>query len=153
VKQQIKTLAMIFSVVLNIAFLVGYGVHKLNERPKFAYEELDLSREQHDRLEAARNRFLGDLNKIGDRIEGRHIELIDLIAADSVTPQAIEIKFEEIHFIQSSMQRRVVEHLLEDKQILTPEQRAKFFAVLKSRIQEQGSPGPSWLPAGARQRR
>lgn len=153
VRQHIKTLAVIFSVALNVAFLVGYGVRKLGDRPKFAYEELDLSKDQRDRIEAGRDRFLRALNEIGDMIIGKHIELIDLIAADPTDRQAIEGKFQEIHSFQQSMQRLVMEHLLEDKQILTPEQRAKFFAVLKSRIRAQGAPGPPWLPAGARERK
>jgi hypothetical protein len=46
-----------------------------------------------------------------------------------------------------------MQHLLEDKEMLTPAQRAKFFGILKDRIRAQGAPGPPWLPAGARQRK
>jgi Spy/CpxP family protein refolding chaperone len=149
VKQSIKVLAVIFSVVLNIAFFAGYGIRKLTDRPRFAYQELDLSKEQRTRVESSRDRFLRDLNRIGSEILSRHIELIDLIAGDSVDRRAVETKFEEIHSLQHSMQQHVVEHLLEDKQIMTTAQRAKFFAILKSRIQEQGATGPPWLPEGA----
>jgi Spy/CpxP family protein refolding chaperone len=149
VKQSIKILAVIFSVALNIAFLTGYGIRKLTERPRFAYQELNLSKEQRIQIESSRDRFLRDLNRIGSGIVSRHIELIDLIAGDSVDRGAVETIFEEIHSLQQSMQHQVVEHLLEHKQIMTPAQRAKFFEILKSRIREQGAPGPPWLPAGA----
>jgi|WetSurSiteA1Bulk_404760.scaffolds.fasta_scaffold51814_2 Spy/CpxP family protein refolding chaperone len=148
-RQSIKTLAVIFSVALNLAFLAGYGVRKLSNRPKFAYEELDLSKEQGKKIEDARDRFLSALDETGDRIISRNVELIDLIAADSVDHRAIETKFEEIHSLQQSIQQHVVQHLLQDKQILTPAQRTKFFGVLKSRIREQGAQGPPWFPAGA----
>ena len=147
-KQSIKILAIIFSIALNIAFVAGYGIRKLNDRPKFAYQELDLSKEQRTRIEGSRDRFLRDLNEIGSRIVGCQIELIDLIAADSIDRGAVETKFEQIRLLQKSMQQQVVEHLTEHKQIMTPAQRAKFFAILKSRIQEQGAPGPPWLPTG-----
>jgi Spy/CpxP family protein refolding chaperone len=150
VKQSIKTLAVIFSVALNIAFLAGYGVRKLIDRPRYAYEELDLSKDQRSRLEGSRDRFLSALSEIGDRMVSRHIELVDLIAAGPVDRQAIDRKFDEIHSLQKSMQQQVVEHLLEQKQIMTPAQRAKFFAVLKARIREQGASGPPWLSKGAR---
>jgi Spy/CpxP family protein refolding chaperone len=153
VKQSIKILAVIFSVALNIAFLAGYGIRKFSDRSKFAYEEIDLSKEQLAHMQIARDRFLRDLNEIGNNIIKRQIVTIDLIAEDSVDPRAIKTNFEEIHSFQQSMQQRVVEHLFEDKQILTQAQRAKFFAVLKSRIREQGAPGPPWLPGGARQRK
>ena len=148
-KQSIKILAIIFSIALNIAFVAGYGIRKLTDRPKFAYQELDLSKEQRTRIEGSRDRFLRDLNEIGSRIVGRQIELIDLIAADSIDRGAVETKSEQIRLLQQSMQQQVVEHLTEHKQIMTPAQRAKFFAILKSRIQEQGAPGPPWLPTGA----
>ena len=149
-KQSIKILAVIFSVALNIAFLAGYGIRKFIDRPKFAYEELDLSKEQLALMQNARDSFLRDLNEIGNDIIKRQIETMDLIAADSVDRRAIEKKFEEIQLLQKSMHQRVVEHLLEHKQILTLAQREKFFEVLKSRIRDQGAPGPPWIPADKR---
>ena len=149
-KQSIKILAVIFSVALNIAFLAGYGIRKLSDRSKFAYEEVDLSKEQLAHMQNARDRFLRDLNEIGNDIIKRQIETMDLIAANSVDRRAIEKKFEEIQLLQQSMHQRVVEHLLEHKQILTPAQREKFFEVLKSRIRDQGAPGPPWIPADKR---
>jgi Spy/CpxP family protein refolding chaperone len=153
VKTNIKTLAVIFSVILNIAFVAGYVARIFSERPTFAYEELELSNDQRTRFEAARNRFLPILNENTDKIIRRHIELMDLIAAEPVDRQAIDSKFQEIRSVQRSMANSVVEHLLEDKQILQPDQQEKFFAVLKSRIQKQGAPGPPWLPEGARRRK
>jgi Spy/CpxP family protein refolding chaperone len=148
-KQSIKMLAVIFSVALNLALLAGYGIRKFNDRSKFAYEEVNLSKEQQVQMQDARNRFLHDLNEIGNDIINRQIETIDLIAADFVDRRAIETRFEEIQSLQQSMHQRVVEHLLEDKQIFTSAQRGKFFAVLKSRIKEQGAPRPPWFPAGS----
>jgi Spy/CpxP family protein refolding chaperone len=148
-KQSIKTLAVIFSVALNLALLAGYGIRKFSDRATFAYEQLDLSKEQRQHIQNTRNRFLGALNEIGNGIVARQTEIIDLIAADSVDSSAIERKFEEIQSLQRSMHQRVVNHLLEDKQIFAPAQRGKFFAVLKSRIREQGAPRPPWFPAGA----
>ena len=151
--RHIKTLAVIFSVALNLAFLVGYGIRWYGDRTRFAYEDLDLSQDQRVRIETGRDRFLSALNDTGDRIIAKHLELMDLIAADPIDQQAIDAKFQEIHTTQHSMQNLVIAHLLEDKQILTAEQRTKFFALLKSRIQAQGAPGPPWLPAGARERK
>jgi len=153
VRRQIRTLAVIFSVVLNVAFLAGYGYQRWNDRPRFAYEDLDLSGDQRARMEAGRDRFLKALDEIREKIIARHLELMDLIAADPTDRQAMEAKFQEIRSLQQLMQGNVMDHLLEDKQILTPEQRAKFFALLKARIRAQGAPGPPWMPAGSERRR
>jgi Spy/CpxP family protein refolding chaperone len=152
-KRYIKTLAVIFSVALNLAFLAGYGIRRFANRPKFAYEELDLSKEQQQRMQETRDRFLRALNEIGNGIVRRQIETIDLISADPVDHGAIGAKFQEIQALQQTMHQRVVEHLMEDKQIFTPTQQAKFFAVLKTRIQEQSIPGPPWMPASERKRK
>jgi Spy/CpxP family protein refolding chaperone len=152
-KQSIKTLAVIFSVALNLAFLSGYGIRKFGERPTFAYEQLDLSKEQRQQIQDARDRFLRALNEIGNGIVNKQIETIDLVAADSVDRRAIDTIFEEIQLLQQSMHQKVVDHLLEDKQIFTPVQQGKFFSVLKARIREQGTPGPPWMPASERQRK
>jgi Spy/CpxP family protein refolding chaperone len=153
VKQRIKILAIIFSVALNVAFFTGYGVRILKDRPQYAYEELDLSKDQRSRLDGSRDRFLRALNEIYDKMDSRHIELVDLIAADPVDRRAIDKKFEEIHSLQKSMQQQVVGHLTELKQIMTPSQQTRFFAVLKARILGQGAPGPPWLPGEARRRK
>ena len=151
--KQIKTLVVVFSVALNIALLAGYGLSRYASRPRFAYEGLDLSAEQRARIEAGRDRFLHAMNETGDKIIQKHLELMDLIAAEPTDRQAIESKFHEIYSTQQSMQSSVMEHLLDDKEILNPAQRAKFFAILKDRIRAQGAPGPPWMPAGARQRK
>jgi Spy/CpxP family protein refolding chaperone len=153
VKKNIKILAVIFSIALNIAFLAAYGVRALRDRPKYVYEELDLSKDQQARIEAGRDRFLLALDEIRDKMASAHLEMIDLVAADPADRQSIEAKFEKIREGQRSMQSLVVEHLLEDKRILTADQRTKFFAVLKSRIREQAAPGPAWLPTGAGDRK
>jgi Spy/CpxP family protein refolding chaperone len=148
-KKSIKTLAVVFSVALNIAFLASYGIRKLHDRPRFAYQELDLSEEQRRTIEHSRDKFLGSIDEIGDKILSQQVELIDLVAADEIDCQALATKFKEIHALQQAMQEQVMEHLMEHKQIMTPAQRARFFAILKSRIQEQGAPGPPWLPSRA----
>jgi Spy/CpxP family protein refolding chaperone len=142
---------VIFSVALNLAFLVGYGVRRFGDRPHFAYEDLDLSDGQRSRFEAGRDRFLHAVNETGNKIIEKHLELMDLMAADQTSLQAVEGKFREIRSLQQSMQHNVMKHLLEDKEIMTSAQRAKFFALLKDRIRAQGAPGPPWIPAGARQ--
>ena len=141
-RPQVKTLAVIFSVVLNIAFLTAYAARKIADRPKYAYEEVSLSSEQHMRMVASRDRFLKTIDAIGSQIINANVRLIDLIAANPPDRQAIEEQVQKIGSLQQSMQQVVVAHLLEDKQILTAQQRVRFFEVIRSRIREQATP---WL--------
>jgi len=145
-KQYVRTLGIIFSVVLNVAFVGIYAYRTVTNRPKFAYEEMRLNPDQHSRMMSSRDRFLGTLDRIGENIIGLHVELIDAIAAEPADRGAIDAKLEQIRSQQQIMQRAVVEHLMEDMSILDPGQRKEFLAVLKQRIRSQGMPGPPWLP-------
>jgi Spy/CpxP family protein refolding chaperone len=149
---QLKTLFVIFSVVLNLAFIGSYAWRTFQARPRFAYEGLGLSADQRVRFDAARDRFLHNVNQIGDGMIRKHLELIDLVAAEPADDAAIRAKLEEIRSGQRSMQQTVLGHLAESKQLLNPNQRKQFFAVLKERMRTQHAPGPAWLPSGARGR-
>ena len=88
-KKNLKTLAIIFSVVLNIVFIGSYFYHKLDQYPLMGYqanynrflcEELNLSREQLDRFEPIRDRFHAFLSQQGQdrkstRLNSSHIPL------------------------------------------------------------------------------
>ena len=149
-KHYIRTLGVVFSIVLNLAFVGSYAYRALMSRPTFAYEELSLDASQRARMMSSRDRFIGAIDRIGNNIMGLHVGLIDAIAADPPDRKAIDGKFDEIRSQQQSMQRVVVEHLLEDKGILRLDQRQQFFALLKQRIRSQGMPGPPWLPRDRR---
>ncbi len=72
---------------------------------------------------ASRDHFLKAINQIGDHIINANVGLVDLIAADLLDRQAIEGQLQKVGLLQQSMQQVAVARLLEDKQILTPEQR------------------------------
>lgn len=152
-KGHIKTLVLIFSVTLNVGFLASYVLRRVSERPRYAYEELNLTPQQRSRVLPGRDQFHNRVNEIGNGIIALHMQLLDLLAADSPNRALIDSKLSEIQAGQRSMQQTLVEHLLAEKQIFTPEQCARFFAVLKARTQSQAAPGPPWIPRGAKQGR
>jgi hypothetical protein len=145
-KRPLRTLAIIFSVALNIAFLASYAYRAAAPRQEFAYEELSLDADQLARMISSRDRFLADIDRIGNKIVTLHAGLIDAVAVDPLDRAAIDTRRVEIHAQQQLMQKAVVEHLLEDKNILRPDQRQQFFSILKRRMGSQGLPGPPWLP-------
>lgn len=145
-KSSIRTLGIIFSVGLNLAFVGSYAYQMIAKRPTFAYEEMRLDSDQRNRMMSSRDRFIGSIDRVGNKIIDLHVGLIDTIAADPLDRTAVQAKVDEIRMQQRSMQQVVVEHLLEDKSILRPDQRRQFFGTLKQRIRLQGMPGPLWLP-------
>jgi hypothetical protein len=150
-KSSIRTLAVIFSVGLNVAFVGSYVYQMLTRHPTFAYEEMRLDHDQQARMMSSRDRFIGDIDRVGNRIIDLHVGFIDAIAADPPDRTAIQAKLDEIRVQQQSMQQFGVEHQLEDKSVLRPDQRQQFFGTLKQRIRSQGMPGPPWLPRDRKQ--
>jgi Spy/CpxP family protein refolding chaperone len=144
--RNLRTLLLIFSVVLNVTFIVAHLLRNLSARPRFAYEEIPLSAEQRRRFEAGRDSFLRAHNRLGRRMMEEHGELMDLLAANPVDEGALQAKLDEIHANHRFLQQIVVRHLRKDRELLTPDQRRQFFSVLKDRIREMGAPGPAWAP-------
>ncbi len=153
-KKNLKTLAIIFSVVLNIVFIGSFFYHKLAQysltgyqgnHNRFLIEELNLSREQHDRFEPGRDRFHAFSSRQGHAIKDKQLELIDLLAKENPDREAIGAKQEEIQTLQRQMQAKVIDHLLEESGIFTTEQRERFFVLIKGRIEKSDGPRPRWM--------
>jgi len=154
-KKNIKILAIIFSVVLNIVFAGSYFYRSLGLLPLVGhqashdhtfYEELDLDRDQLDRFEPLRANFHAFVDKQGRKINAKQLELIGLLAKEKPDRRAIDAKQEEIQALQRQIQAKVIDHLLEERGILTPDQRQKFFALIKGRIEKSNGPRPQWMP-------
>ncbi len=153
-RKNIIILAGIFSVVLNIGFIGTYflqkaGLHILQpvytNHKRFLYEELNLSPEQLTEFVPGRDRFHTYLNLQSRKIQAGQIELIRLLAENPSDRKAIDGKHKEIQTLQRQMQARVIDHFLEESRILTPEQRKKFFALIKGRIEKSSGFCPGWM--------
>ncbi len=154
-KRNIKTLAIIFSVVLNIVFTGAYLYHRLDtdlsidhhfaNRRHLLYEELNLSQEQLNRIEPIRDRFHAFLDLQGYAIQEKRLELVDLLARENPDRKEIDDKQKKIRALQGQMQAKVIDHLLEESRIFTTEQRTKFFALIKGRIEKNDNPRPRWM--------
>jgi len=154
-KKNLKILAIIFSVVLNIVFIGSYFYYRSGplaqmgrqaNHNRLLYEELNLDRDQLDRLKPLRNSFHAFVNEQGRKIKARRLELISLMSEQNPDGRAIDAKQEEIQALQRQMQTKVIDHLLEERGILTPAQRQKFFALIKERIEKSSGPRPRWMP-------
>ena len=153
-KKNLKTLVIIFSVVLNIVFIGSYVYNKSglqifkghrgnNNSP--LYEELNLSEEQLDRCKSIRADFHTFLNRQSKVIKGRQLELIDLLAKENIDYEAIDTKKKEIQTLQQQMQTKVIDHLLDENRNLTPVQRELFFKLFKERIEKNEGFSPQMM--------
>ena len=143
-----KPTAVIFivSLILNVVFLGIFAAHTVPifNRDKNAGEprrplflQLDLSAEQLARFKSHREKFWGDLYKMEQTIGKKQLELIDLLAALPPDERAINMKQSEIRRLQVAIQDRVIAHWIQESSLLNPEQRTRFFQLVKERIESR----------------
>ncbi len=153
-RHNLKTLAIIFSVVLNLAFIGCYLYHRWGSSPLAncqltqghpLYEQLDLSPGQLQKFKASHYRFHAFVKEQGRKIKARQLELVALLSRDKPDRRLIEAKLVEIQTLQRRMQAKVIDHLLAMSRMFTPEQRGKFFTLIEERIEKSALSRPGWM--------
>jgi len=156
-KRNVGVFVIVFSVVLNMFLIAGYAPVLLNrehdnsehsaKKHQFIYTALKLSTKQIERIKPIRDRFYDKLDHLSEKIREKRLQFIDLLAAEQPDFDAIQAKRREINVLQGALQEVTTEHLLEMRSIFTPEQRRKFFSLLKSRLENEIWPAHRAVPA------
>lgn len=178
------SLLLIFSLAFNIAFVGIWVYNRTSRRPPRAglragrapgpaqaavppppWAQLDLQAPQQ-------NKMSRDWAEVYQKIEalnadGRQLreQLLDLLAAEKLDPEAIRACQQRIDQVQEQVRRLVVEQMLRTRDALTPEQRARWVRMMKAAGQRRGRgqwsgdprreplPGPPGPAGGMRQMR
>lgn len=147
--KRIAALLIVLSVALNVAFISAWAVHAVRQRchpgdteqaqaRQPLHRRLNLTDEQQRQIEARLADFQRRTESVCADMNDLRSELIDLLAADSPDRRAIAAKQEQIRAGQRQMQDLVVDHLLAQKEILTPDQQEKLFDLIRQRNACQG---------------
>jgi len=149
--KKIAPLIIVLSVALNIAFIGVWAAHAIGSyRPVEhaddhgkvwcpLHRRLNVTDEQWRKIEPRMVEFRRASEALRREINRNRGEMIDLVASARPDQQAIAAKQEEIRAGQRRMQQLVINHLLAEKEVLTPEQQKVFFDMLRRR---SGCPGP-----------
>jgi Spy/CpxP family protein refolding chaperone len=142
--KKIAPLLVALSVALNVAFISVWVVlevrtHRVADATHNEeiwcplHRRLNVTDEQWQRIEPRIAEFFRQVRAICAEINRLQSELIDLIAADEPHRQDIAAKQEEIRTVQQRMQQLVIEQLLAEKELLSPEQEKELFEMLRRR--------------------
>jgi Spy/CpxP family protein refolding chaperone len=152
-KGNLKILIFLFSIILNVVFVGTYAGYKFQIIPgerkdgnlmKPLYLELDLSTQQLAKFKSERDKFHPHMQALEQEIKRKQIELIEILSINSPDSQALESKQKEIQELQALAQDRVILHLLQAGTLLSPVQRARFFHLIRERIEASVSSCPPW---------
>ncbi|MDD5772947.1 MAG: periplasmic heavy metal sensor [bacterium] len=106
-------------------FPLGREEHFIHMKKQF-----HLTDEQVSRMKSSREKYESKIEALSQELKEKRHTLVKELMKESPDSTRVEDMLSLIDSSQSVLQREVVEHLLADKEILTPEQQEKFFTVI-----------------------
>ncbi len=156
---QIGVILIVLSVALNVAFVGAWvaqafpadrdGIHAPAAEDAIwcpLHRKLGTTQRQWALIEPRLKEFKEATQELCATINEARREMIDLIAVDEPNREAILAKREQILAGQRKMQGLVIGRLLSEKEILTREQHAELFALMRRRAGCAGQgPMKHWM--------
>lgn len=132
----------IFLILLSVivgAQLIVRLVSIRRQKPIRGYLDLiALTKDQKRQVEDIRRDFLPKVEGIRQSLRRNRLKLNDLLFADSQDMKAIGEKSGEISELQSELEREVIDHILLEKELLSPEQQREFYRVIQKEFEKGG---------------
>lgn len=130
--------ALALSVLVNVGVLAGLGWQKLSHdglpmpsgAPTELSRELQLSASQLQRWHDAEAPFLAYLRASNASLGEHRNRLIEAIFAEQVDRAVVDAEQAKIAELQNEQQRLLIDQLLQEREILEPQQRARLAQVL-----------------------
>jgi Spy/CpxP family protein refolding chaperone len=157
--KKLAPLLIVLSVALNIAFVgiwavrAGRAAHWGEGKPHHGevwcplHRRLNVTDEQWRQIEPSLVAFQKAAWGVREEINRHRTEFLDLIATAEPDREALRARQEEILDGQRRMQDLVIEHLLSQKNVLTPTQQRELFDMMRRRSGCTGQ-GPGLIPMG-----
>lgn len=124
------SLVAVFVVGAATAYAYGPGYGPRGQGPSVEArgpgKGVDLTPDQRSKLQDLRQKFLSETAKLRGELLTKRLELQALWTNPKADPKAIAEKERELRELQNQMKEKGLQHRLEVRQILTPEQLAGF---------------------------
>jgi Spy/CpxP family protein refolding chaperone len=145
--------ALIILTVLNLAALGTFLFHRfkgnvqsrMDHRQGEGFEqvkqELSLSAEQIVKFQEYRKAFHAELDSLSAQQNDLRRQLIQELAATTPDRKRLSGINDRINRLQVEAQERVINHLLNVKVLLDPEQQEKFLSIILQRLTSSTGPG------------
>ncbi len=154
-RQSLPWWLLIISVAFNVGFGTTYGVKTFGQDTPaphagggngsmsmvYLHEQLDLTPEQGAQMELINESLMTEITAARSSMRDARNALAQLLGAAEVDREAVDEKLATIGTIQYEAQRLVIEHLLQEKELLHPDQLEAFNEIIRSRICQGNGPG------------
>jgi Spy/CpxP family protein refolding chaperone len=98
----------------------------------------DLTQEQRSLVQQIRNTFLPKVSQIRKDLRRERADLARLLFADPPDTEKIHSVARQILLHQSDLEREVIEHILEEREILSASQQKKFYEIIIEQFSSGG---------------
>lgn len=133
-----KDILLVLLSMVIIIILIN-RLKRFRRKPIRGYLDLiDLTDEQKGQVEEIRRSFLPEVAGVRQSLRRKRLELSDLLFAEHPDMQAIEAGSMDISKLQTELEKKVIDHILQEKELLTPEQKKQFYAVIRSEFEGGG---------------
>jgi Spy/CpxP family protein refolding chaperone len=132
------------ALILAVAVLYGLYTHSRRNRSGSAgiqgYLDLipDLSSEQRQSVQEIRRVFLPRVEDIRWNLRKNRAELAELLFDEPSDRSRIDEVASQIIGHQKDLEHEVIEHILEEKELLTPSQKRKFYEIIVEQFSTGG---------------
>lgn len=149
-KKKIFIWGIVLLTVVNVVALGTIAYHRFghvgecdhenkHDRRDFLHQELVLSDAQAEQMKVLKESFQSNTNPIRAALRIKREQLLQLLTAAKSDRAKIDSVQSEIDSLQAELQRLVIDHLLDEKKILTPEQQSRFFSIIRERLMMEES--------------
>ncbi len=142
--KKVVPLLIMLSVAFNIAFVGIWAVHAVRAHDADSrlrhgkvwsplHRQLNVTDDQWLAIEPRLTDFQKAAGDVREDVNRLRLEFLDLIAATEPDREALRAKQDEILAVQRRMQELVIDHLLSQKDVLTPVQQREMFDMMRRR--------------------
>lgn len=112
---------------------------RMRQKPVRGYLDLiALTEEQKRQVEDIRRDFLPKVEGIRQSLRDNRLKLNDLLFAETPEKKLIAEKSNEISELQAKLEQEVLDHILQEKNLLGPEQKKEFYRVIRNEFEKGG---------------
>ncbi len=128
--------------IIIIAFIIAgfYVKRRGNSSNIKGYLDLipDLSKEQRLKVQGIRQTFLPKVQKIRQDLCGYRYDLAMALFSDPTDRDKVQSISQAITRCQSELEQEVIDHIIEEKELLSPKQQKRFFEIILEQFAHGG---------------
>ncbi len=135
-----------FLTALFLAAAVLFGLYFVSRRNKANLSDIkgyldfipDLSKKQREKVQEIRQTFLPRVQGIRQSLRRERAELARVLFSEPADRNEIYEAAKQVLDHQSELERQVIEHILEEQELLTSSQKRKFYEIILEQFASGG---------------